>query len=69
MDNGCWYTCMEQCSKQYSHNVCNKECNNSCATGVEMYKKPANQISSALYGAPSIQEALQASGPAFIKKV
>lgn len=70
MDNGCYYRCMDQCPKPYSLKVCDKECNHSCATGVEMYKKQSIRVPSALYGAPSIQESLQESGPAaFIKKV
>lgn len=69
MDNGCWDDCMNNCTKQYSTNVCNKYCNKACASGVDVYKKPSNQLPSSLYGAPSIQEALQASAPAFIKKV
>ena len=68
MDNGCFYTCMDRCdTNKFTTDVCVNECNHSCVQGIEAYKKPFSQIPSALYGAPSIQEALQASGPAFSK--
>ena len=67
--SGCFYTCMDGCDVQkYGKDVCRRECNNSCVEGPEAYKKPTYSSSINLYGAPSIQEALRESGPAFITK-